>query len=206
MGELNNFSKKDDGTLYVNQIEDLETQKKEIIKELRDLHLKNISYLRNFYMQLLTISLLIIAIVLPVVSSNNQTIFKTSLLTYIGIVFISLNTIITIFYLTYIITYEYKRINRFGNFYKTSYDEAIKELGLHINDKKTFSEWQQTYFDLSKKNAEQEKLLGEQPKLVIYIEIMTWILSGLFVLGFILIGFSVLDFKIMSLVNFLNCA
>ena len=194
MEDFNNFSKKDDETLYIEDMQGLEEKQEKARENMADLMPKSIGYLRNFHMQLLTISLLTVAIVLPIISSDDQTIFKNTLLSYMGIISISITTILTILYLTYVITNEHKRIDKLYNFYTNSFSEAIKELVVYFQGKKPFNEWRKAYSVLVKINAEKEKDIRKTSKIITEVEVVAWILSGLFILGVLLMGLSIIKF------------
>lgn len=185
---------KEDMDLYVNQLENLKKERNEAEEKINNLFPKNIDHLRRFHLQLITMSLIILAAVLPLLSSENQAIFKTEVLTYAGIVFIFISLILTVLYLTHILISENKRLTNKRDFYSQSFSNEINKVDNCFRQGMPYKDYYKNYLERAGDYAKREKELNKISKIAKKIDIVGWILSIVFLVGTFLIGFSFLNF------------
>jgi len=185
---------KKDTKLYGGQLKRLKENRDEAEKKINILLPKNIDHLRKFHLQLITISLIVLAAVLPLLSSSNQVIFKTEILSYAGIVFIFISLILTIIYLTHILIKENKDLTNKRVFYSKSFGDEIAEIENYFKKKIPFKNYYYDYYKRVKNYEEEEKKLGNISKIVERVDVMGWILSISFLMGIFLIGLSFFNF------------
>jgi len=180
-----------DKNFYSKQYNYLSKNRDKILKKVDTVRPRNIDHLRKFHMQLITISLIILAAVLPLLTKE-QSIFNIKILTYIGIGFISLTSIMTVLYLTFIIVREIRRIDKKRKFFSRTYGDELKRVIQYKRTGQPHQKYQEVYIKAGEDYIEEEKELDKLPKLTILYEPVSWFLSGLFIIGIILIGLSLL--------------
>jgi len=171
----------------IDKLEKIRNQSLEVTKELA---ISNIKDIRSFIMHLTTISLLILAPTLPIAATNGQTIFKTTIFTFIGIFFLMISPIVGTYYLNKVLSKENNKLTAIRNFNEKTLKEAMD-----ILYKGDYS----GYLNSIIKFAGEEKELRKddtKPQKDFSMEILTYV----FVLGSIFIALSFFDWlNIVSL-------
>ena len=187
----NSTSKKTKVEFYEKEGEKLQNERDTAIKEIGSLIVKNIEHLREFHMQLITISLILIAAVIPITTIEGQFFFKNLSLTYTGVALLATTCVLTISYLNFIIVSENKHLTNSQNFYKRTFSEALDNLIEHVRKNREYNDYIESYFWLAQKNIKEEKEIRKISWLADHVGVISWFLVGLLIVGFFLIGASV---------------
>ena len=170
----------------INKLEKIRENSLNLTKELLS---ENITQLRNFFIHLTVISVLILAFLLPLLADSNQQVFKTVAFAFLGSIFLVFVPIISTSYLGKVLSRENNNLSKIRNFNEKTLDTAIKLLQKNIVENKDFTSSYKEYLDTLKGFAKDEgELRGVNKKPT--KDYMIDILSICFILGIIFIGLS----------------
>ncbi len=175
---------------YIDHHTEMQATKRAALKDIHEVLVQSIEHSRNFYTQLTGFSLLVIAAVLQVLSSEKQTIIINKQLAVIGLVGFSISALSVIFYLSYIILNENKKLNQKKKFYITTTEEQTKKSLEFAKQGKDFSEYEKVYLEDGLKYVEQEKEMNESTFIDRQNYKISWLISLSFIFGFIFLSLS----------------
>ncbi|MFA4930401.1 MAG: hypothetical protein WC570_00840 [Patescibacteria group bacterium] len=184
--EINQFNQ-----YYLNNVKDSINRKNTSIEVVRNLSIKNIDWIRKYQIHLDTLSLLILAPIVPLVSQYPD-IFAMRKITFIGMILLLTQMILSIVYLNKIISAENNGLSDKLEFIKMS-SKKETDLLLKNKERKILPEvTEETRRYMIYEFAELETKLLEVKESIFFqkvSDVCTW----LFIIGLLLIVISFFD-------------
>jgi len=182
----------DRDNLYFKTFTELQSNKDIILDKVRNLLSRNINYLRNFHLHLLTISVTVIGAVLTALSFINQEIIQSRTLAVLGLICFFTEIIYIILYTNSLLIFENKDITKRINFFNSSFSESLNVNVNFYKENKPFSQYREEHLRLEEKFDKEEKEIINESNLHAKKDYHLWLIGSIFIAGIVFIILSAL--------------
>lgn len=202
-GKKTNFN---DIDLYQKNLNELMDRKEKNDKFLIDFGVKNLEYLRNYWLHLTIVSAAILVAILPLFK-NNPDIIKIKEFCFLGLFILALIQIISPIYLNHLLTKENDNLTKKRDFSKKIFGKYIAMLDENYKQQKSYLEHIKLSSVLAKQFSKEEKeLIEERNKIKKFFDKhFSDIITYMFIAGLTLIILSFISWEFILNLIFNLC-
>jgi hypothetical protein len=180
----------DNYRVYIDFFEKAASDKEKTLAQLRELIIKNVEQLRQFYTSLIQIDTAVIAAVIATLSAKELGIIQVPLLAYVGIVILFVHIILVVIYSTSILTTENRNLDIRYRFFERSFGEVQDLAHTYAMQGKSYDAFSSEYVKKSKAYMEEEERLDDTRDNPLANVNYVSALSLLFIFGLMTVAFS----------------